>query len=257
MICFTFVVLHQVLNNNQFAIPFYILYAAFVPIHGKITTTIYRIGLRYRQLNDIICTYIAAGKSVPVQSISKCVFLFWNFKSIRSNLWLAERLNCFALDNKGLSDVASRLFKIHEMLGQVVDRVSSFVIHLNLFINFSSVFCVHILKKKKIPSFLQWIWINHIIFADLQFISCHNHRLFPRFRSTWEWCNRKSKRKKNHVSILFTKISYLLSFQAIAFIFVQIVWPLVHIIQIFSIIEPCHLISSEVKHSINVQRFCW
>lgn len=47
-------------------IPFYIMYASYVPIHGKLTTTIYRIGLRYRKLNDIICTYIAAGRSATV-----------------------------------------------------------------------------------------------------------------------------------------------------------------------------------------------
>lgn len=46
-----------------YTIPFYAMYTSFVPIHGKLTTTIYRIGIRYRKLNDIICTYIEAGRS--------------------------------------------------------------------------------------------------------------------------------------------------------------------------------------------------
>lgn len=43
-------------------IPFYILYTAFVPMHANFAVTIYRIGLRYRCLNNIISDYATAGE---------------------------------------------------------------------------------------------------------------------------------------------------------------------------------------------------
>lgn len=49
-------------SNVCYFIPFYVLYTAFVPIHAQLSVTIYRIGLRYQTLNNIISDYAGAGE---------------------------------------------------------------------------------------------------------------------------------------------------------------------------------------------------
>lgn len=49
-------------HNVYYMIPFYITYLAFVPLHAKFSITVYRIGLRYRYLNNIISRYASAGE---------------------------------------------------------------------------------------------------------------------------------------------------------------------------------------------------
>lgn len=68
-------------------IPFYVMYIAFVPLHAKFALAMYRIGLRYRSLNNIIDVYAAASEflmpfinsSLDITSFS----FFWYFQQIR------------------------------------------------------------------------------------------------------------------------------------------------------------------------------
>lgn len=56
--------------NVYFLIPFYTMYTSFVPLHAKFATTIYRIGLRYRALNNIILARSGFGRIVTTSLIA-------------------------------------------------------------------------------------------------------------------------------------------------------------------------------------------
>lgn len=72
------------------------MYTAFVPLHAKFAMTIYRIGQRYRSLNNIISTYAAAGKVylMLINFVQK-ILMKSNFVS-RSHLLFLSTLLTFA-----------------------------------------------------------------------------------------------------------------------------------------------------------------
>lgn len=110
----------QNFNSTQYyLIPFYMMYSSFVPLHAKFASTLYRVGLRYRSLNKIICS----NSSVGVCSIHlNVIFLeFWQKFFV-----LGERLTFFSLDKRSLAEFTTRLFTIDETLGQVVHHVQSY-----------------------------------------------------------------------------------------------------------------------------------
>lgn len=158
----------------------------------------------------------------------------------------ADRLNCFTLDHKGLTDITARLFKIHESLGEVLKHVTSLV-----YLHFD------ISNQKKNTSicltsiifflsffFLQRIWINTFMFNDIKLFPNNDMRLFHRFGKSWKNCKRNFEKKK---TITEPMISLTYSFQDAPFLISQIFWLLSHVIRIFVIVEPCHLVAFEVK----------
>lgn len=102
------------------------------------------------------------------------------FNRIHFVCYPADSLNRYTLDNKPLSDVTTKLFAIHETLGQVLTQVSSFVfpilnsISVSFYLSYLFFF------------WLQRIWIDDIVPNVIELLSNHNLRLFSGFGNPWE-----------------------------------------------------------------------
>lgn len=75
-------------------IPLYIIHTSFVPLYGKFLTTIYRIGIRYRNLNNIILAASRCSVHLTKYFILNLILLFacwvhlysWSSQPPRSHL---------------------------------------------------------------------------------------------------------------------------------------------------------------------------
>lgn len=104
-------------------IPFYVMYIAFVPLHAKFALAMYRIGLRYRSLNNIIGAYAAASEFL-MPFINSSL----DIKSVRYFGFPANKNGYFRSDYKQAENVIYRFKRIYDALGKVLDCLSRYFV---------------------------------------------------------------------------------------------------------------------------------
>lgn len=139
------------------------MYISFVPLHAMIASTTYRIGLRYRSLNNTMHSYASVGKDINcvsnfakwhtlhlangkaimllkqnliMQFLSRFSHFAWRLLSLVSihtriltavNVSTVNRTAYFRVNSKNLEEVVIRFTNIHETLGTVTSNVAKWV----------------------------------------------------------------------------------------------------------------------------------
>lgn len=111
-------------------IPFYVMYIAFVPLHAKFALAMYRIGLRYRSLNNIIDVYAAASEFLMPFINSSLDITSFSFFLVFS----ANKNGYFRSDFKQAENVIYRFKRIYDALGKVLDCLSRYFVETFFFI---------------------------------------------------------------------------------------------------------------------------
>lgn len=105
-------------SNVYNFIPFYCMYTAFIPLHGKFAVTIFRIGQRYRCLNSIILNYAAAGQFIIVHKLASICFAITIGISLS---FTVNKYGYFRTDYQQADDVIHRFMRIYDSLGTVLE----------------------------------------------------------------------------------------------------------------------------------------
>lgn len=105
--------------NMYCLIPFYMMCISVVPLHAKIAFTTHRLGMRYRSLNNILNTYVAACKqntSLPNLKVQNPTSFFLSST--------VSGVGYYQMNHKHMEEVIVQFSKIHEALRKVTRDIS-------------------------------------------------------------------------------------------------------------------------------------